>query len=157
MINGVLNSGGVSHRAGYTYGRFEFRVRTDRDPSMATSGIVLTWPQNGGWPINGENDIYETGNDPDRTPFYSFVHFGATNEQVFTTHALDGSQWQDMAMEWDAKAIRMYRNGELVSTLADPAAIPDVAHRLGVQLDAGKAGMSGVVRQYVDYFRVYTK
>jgi hypothetical protein len=157
MLNGVLHAGGIAHRRSYTYGRFEFRVRTDRDPSMATSGIVLTWPQNGGWPINGENDIYETGNDPDRTPFYSFVHFGATNEQVFTTHALDGSQWQDMAMEWDAKAIRMYRNGELVSTLADPAAIPDVAHRLGVQLDAVRSSMGAPVRLEVEYVRIYQR
>ncbi len=157
MINGVLTSGGIAGRTGYTYGRFEFRVRTDRDPSNATSGIVLTWPQAGGWPATGENDIYETGYDGSRTSFYSFIHYGATNQQHWFRHSIDASQWQVMAMEWEANALRIFRNGELVYTVTDPETIPDVAHRLGVQLDAGKPTMTGVVRQYVDYLRVYTK
>ena len=53
MIDGVLNSGGVAHRVNYKYGRFEFRVRTDPDPSGATAGTVLTWPSFGGWPAAG--------------------------------------------------------------------------------------------------------
>ncbi len=157
MIDGVLNSGGIAHRAGYTYGRFEFRVRTDRDPSGATSGVVLTWPQAGGWPVNGENDIYETGSDPDRTPFYSFIHFGETNQQLFAQHFVDGSQWHDMAMEWDADAIKFYRDGELVYTTTDREAVPDVAHRAGIQLDGMKQTMTGVVRMEVDHLRIYKR
>jgi len=157
MLNGVLHSGGISHRSGYKYGRFEFRVRTDRDPSSSTSGVVLTWPQAGGWPINGENDIYETGTDADRTPFYSFIHFGATNQQLFAKHSIDGSQWQEMAMEWDANSIKIFRGSEMVWSTSDTNAIPDVLHRGGIQLDAARATMGAPVSMYVDYFRIYQK
>jgi hypothetical protein len=155
MINGVLSSGAVAHRNPYTYGRFEFRVRTDKDPSAATSGVVLTWPHYGGWPATGENDIYETGVSPGRNPFHTFVHYGATNQQESFTHYVDGSQWHVMAMEWSATAIRIYRDNELVWTLTNTAAIPDVAHHLTVQLDAFKRTMGAPVRMYVDYVRIY--
>jgi beta-glucanase (GH16 family) len=157
MINGVLQSGGMSHRFSQTYGRFAFRVRTDKDPSEATSGVVLTWPTAGGWPATGENDIYETGTTGNRNPFHSFVHYGATNEQESVLHYADGSQWHDMAMEWDAKTIKIYRDGELVWTLSNAAAIPDVAHHMALQLDAAKPTMGGPVKMYVDYVRVYKR
>jgi hypothetical protein len=155
MLNGVLNSGGIAHRASYTYGRFEFRVRTEADPTGATSGVGLTWPQNGGWPLTGENDIYETGTEPSRSSFYTFVHYAATNEQYFFQHALPATQWHDMAMEWSPTSIRIFRNDELVWTVTDVDAIPDVAHRLGFQLDAAKPAMGAPVRMYVDHARVY--
>jgi Glycosyl hydrolases family 16 len=155
MINGVLNSGGVAHRVNYTYGRFEFRVRTDPDPSGATSGTVLTWPSFGGWPATGENDIYETGVDVDRTPFYSFIHYSSTNQQYFNQHFVDGTQWHVMAMEWSPTAIRIYRDGELVYTVTDANAIPDGYHRFGIQLDALKSTMTGTVNMQVDYVRIF--
>jgi hypothetical protein len=155
MINGVLNSGGMSHRSAYTYGRYEFRARTEADPSGATSGVVLTWPAAGGWPATGELDMYETGTEPNRAPFHSFVHYGATNEQYFFTHALDGTEWHDMAMEWEPTALRFYRDDELVWTVTDPAAIPTVAHRMVVQLDAFQPTMGAPVKMYVDDVRVY--
>jgi beta-glucanase (GH16 family) len=155
MINGVLNSGGVAHRVNYKYGRFAFRVRTDPDPSGATAGTVLTWPSYGGWPAAGENDIYETGVDVDRYPFYSFVHYGSTNQQYWKQHFVDGTQWHDMAMEWGPDELRIYRDGELVWTVTDANAIPDGYHRFGIQLDALKPTMTGVVNMQVDYVRIY--
>jgi hypothetical protein len=155
MINGILHSGGVVHRSAYTYGRYELRIRADRDASAATSAVALTWPADGIWPEHGENDIYETGVDPDRTPFYSFVHYDAANLQRYFSHHVDGSQWHVMAMEWHAGAIRIYRDGELVWTLTDRYAIPDVAHKLAFQLDALKPSMGAPVRMYVDYVRIY--
>jgi beta-glucanase (GH16 family) len=132
----------------------EFRVRTDADPSGATSGVVLMWPQSNRWPIDGETDIYETGTDTDRTPFSSFVHFGADNQQVWVGQDADGTQWHAMAMEWTPTAIRFYRDGALVGEVTDPRAIPHVPQHLTVQLDAFSSTMTGTVRMQVDDVRI---
>jgi beta-glucanase (GH16 family) len=158
MIDGTLVSGGMSGRLNQQYGRFEFRVRTDPDPSLATSGVVLTWPQSGNWPTDGENDIYETTLEGDRIPFKSFIHYDATNKQYWFRHeGIDGTQWHTMAMEWEPSAIRIYRDGALVWTVTDTAAIPDVAHHMAIQLDAFKQTMTGTVRLQVDWVRIYKR
>jgi endo-1,3-1,4-beta-glycanase ExoK len=155
MINGTLVSGGISDRLNQAYGKFEFRVRTDADPSAATSGVILTWPQSQRWPIDGENDIYETLTDPDRDPVASFVHYGSTNQQYWFHHNVDGTAWHTFGMEWTPTAIKMLRDGAVVWTVSDTAAIPDVAHHLSIQLDAFKSSMSGTVRMQVDWVRIY--
>ena len=157
MVNGTLVSGGMSNRLDQTYGFYEFRVRTDADPSVATSGVILTWPQSQKWPIDGENDIYETTADADRNPIKSFVHYGADNKQYWFHHTAGGAAWHTMAMEWDANAIRIYRDGILAWTLTDKAAIPDVAHHMSIQLDAFKKSMSGTVKLEVLWVKIYKR
>ncbi len=155
MVNGNLVSGGMAHKLNYKYGKFEFRVRTEADPSTATSGVVLTWPQSGNWPIDGENDMYETGTGSSRNPFHTYIHYGANNSQHSFTHNADGTQWHIMAMEWSPTAIKMYRDDALVWTMTDTNAIPDVYHHLCIQLDAFKSTMTGVVHMYVDWVKIY--
>jgi hypothetical protein len=59
-------------------------------------------------------------------------------------------------MDWTASAIKIYRDGSLVWTLTDAAAIPDVAHRLCIQLDAMVTRtLTQPVRMYVDYVRIW--
>ena len=156
MVDGVLVSGGMSLKQPFTYGRYEFRVRTEADPSATMSGVVLTWPTDGNWPASGENDIYETGPDPDRTPFHTFIHYDATNKQYHYAHQADGKQWHTMVMDWSPTALKIYRDGALVWTLTDTAAIPDVAHKLCIQLDARyNRALPAPTRMYVDYVRIY--
>jgi beta-glucanase (GH16 family) len=157
MVDGQLVSGGMSNRQNYIYGWFEFRVRTEPDPTGTLSGVVLTWPESERWPVDGENDIYETGHDAGtRFPFHSYVHFGAANDQYSVTHDADAAQWHTMAMDWRPDAIRFYRDGTLAATLTDAAAIPDVAHHLCVQLDAtATRELTVPVRMLVDYVRIY--
>jgi|SRR6218665_397888 len=157
MANGTLVSGGMAHKSNYKYGRFEFRVRTEADPSGATSGVVLTWPQSEQWPIDGENDIYETGTSTNRSSFSTFIHYGADNRQYYYKHGVDATQWHIVAMEWEANALRIYRDGALVWTLTDQNAIPDVAHHLCIQLDAFRTTMGSPVRMYVDWARIYQR
>jgi beta-glucanase (GH16 family) len=158
MVNGTLVSGGMSNKLNQTYGRYEFRVRTDPDPSVATNGVVLTWPQSQNWPIDGENNIYETTDDADRIPVKSFVHYGADNKQYWFHHeGVDGTQWHTMAMEWEHDAIRIYRDGILAWTVTDQNAIPDVAHHLSIQLDAFRKSMTGTVRLQVDWVKIYKR
>jgi len=157
MSDGVIVSGGMAHRGNYRYGRFEFRVRTEVDPTGTTSGVILTWPQSEHWPEDGENDIYETLNlKGTRSPFMSFVHYGASNEQYWWRHDADGAQWHTMAMEWTETAITIYRDGALVWTVTDKVAIPDVPHHLAIQLDPiTNTPLAASVRMYVDYVRIY--
>jgi hypothetical protein len=156
-VNGQPVSGGMSTQRSYTYGWFEFRVRTEPDPTGTMSGVVLTWPQSGRWPDDGENDIYETGADLGmRSPFYSYVHYGAANHQYVFRHDADAAQWHTMAMDWRTGAIRFYRDGALAATLTDASAIPDVAHVLCIQLDAmATRQLTAPVRMFVDYVRIY--
>ena len=155
MVDDVLVSGGMAHRLDQIYGRWEFRVRTDPDPSGATSGVILTWPQSENWPIDGENDMYETGPDPDRTPFMTYIHYGADNAQETLTHDADGTEWNTVAMEWTEDRIALYRNGTFVGEIVDPDVIPDVPHHMTVQLDAWADTMGDPVRLEVDWVRVH--
>ena len=156
MIDGVLVSGGVKSLYSQRYGRYEFRVRTDADPSGGTNSTVLTWPTSGNWPSEGENNIYET-NNTSRSPFMSFIHYSAQNRQYYYFHHADATQWHDMAMEWEPDEMRIYRDGQRIATLTDTYAIPDWAHQLVMQLDAQQSWMSGSVRLQVDYMRIYER
>jgi beta-glucanase (GH16 family) len=155
MVNGVLYSGGIANRTNRSYGRFEFLVRTDADPSAATSGTVLTWPQSGSMYRDGENDIYETGSYADRNPFYSFIHY--SSGQFNMIHYASATQWHKMVLEWSPSAMRIYRDSTLVRTITDATRIPDAKHHLSIQLDAIKSSMSGTVRMYVEYVRIYRR
>jgi Glycosyl hydrolases family 16 len=156
-IDGKIVSGGMSNRLNQTYGLYEFRVRTDPDPTGTMSGVVLTWPTSGKWPQDGENDIYETGTRANtRSPFGSFVHFGQHNDQRAHLHNADAAQWHTMAMDWSPRAIKVYRDGVLAWTVTNPNAIPKVAHHLCVQLDAfANRQLATPVRMYVDWVRIY--
>jgi beta-glucanase (GH16 family) len=157
MINGAVITGGMSNRLNRAYGLYEFRVRTEADTTHNMNGAVLTWPQSGRWPQDGENDIYETGTSVPRYPFASFIHYGSTaTTQHSFRHYADAVQWHTMAMDWSQYAIKIYRDGALVWTMTDPAAIPHVPHHLCIQLDALGAGkLSGRVRMAVDWVRIY--
>ncbi|MDP4289612.1 MAG: glycoside hydrolase family 16 protein [Bacteroidota bacterium] len=158
MVDGNLVSGGMAHKMNYKYGKFEFRVRTEPDPSEATSGVILTWPQSERWPMDGENDMYETGTGASRNPFNTFIHYGTTpSTQYYFRQNADATQWHTIAMEWEADAIRMYRDSTLVWTLTDVNAIPHVPHHLCIQLDAFKKNMTGTVRMYVDWVKIYQR
>lgn len=160
MIDGSLVSGGMAHRKNYTYGKFEFRVKATADPSGATSAVVLTWPQSEKWPDDGENDIYEThsSSNPNRTFFESNILSGAPlNKWSKGRYDIDAKEWNIVAMEWEADAIRIFVNGVKTWELTDPDAIVDKPHHLCIQLDAFKTTMTGVSRMYVDWVKIYQK
>ncbi len=152
MVDGKLVSGGMSGTPDFRYGRVEFRVRTEADPTGTMSGLVLTYP-----PISSsqytENDIYETGYAVSRWPFRSFIHYGSepTTQKRFE-HQADGSQWHTMAMDWRPGSLKIYRDGALVRTINESA----VLHRACIQLDARAVRtLTAPVRMYVDYIRIY--
>lgn len=156
QIAGSVVSGGMAHRRNYTYGAFEARIRCEADPSSTMSCVWLTWPQSENFPVDGENDIYETLLDPDRRPVRSFVHYGAANNQYSWSHDVDGQLWHVFRMEWTASTIKFFVDGvQSGATLTDAAAIPDVAHHMSIQLDAFDNSLPAPTHQYVDWVRVY--
>jgi hypothetical protein len=155
MKDGQIVSGGMAHKVNYKFGRFEFRVKAEPDSSEATSAVVLTWPQSENWPVDGENDIYETLTLASRNPFHTFIHYSAENRTVHFQHNADATQWHILAMEWTWEKIVILRDGVVVWKLTDINAIPDVPHHLCIQLDAFKTTMTGTVRMYVDWVKIY--
>ncbi|MDR1585285.1 MAG: family 16 glycosylhydrolase [Prevotellaceae bacterium] len=156
MIDGQLVSGGMAHQLNVTYGKFEVRVRADDDSSKATSAVLLTWPQSERWPIDGENDFYETTTNR-RESFHTYIHYGADNNQYHKDHKFNVKEWRVVTMEWEAEWIKIYVDGELQWTLTDKNAIPDVPHHLCIQLDAFKKTMTGSTRMQVDWVKIYRR
>jgi len=161
MEGGTIVSGGLSHKLTQKYGRYEFRVRTDKDLSLATSGVVLTWPSSGVHPRDGENNIYETlGSPGDRHEFYSFIHkpYGTVHDQDYTVHPVDASQWHTMVMEWAPDKLVLYRDGVAVKTINETSAdlIPDNPHFMAIQFDAWKGSVPSPVWMQIDYVKVWS-
>lgn len=166
--DGVLTSGGMNHTHAQTYGKYRFRVRTDADYEEATSGVILTWPSSNNQPRDGETNIYETGwGDPSRSPFFSYVHepfqHSGPTQQAWLPHYADGTQWQTMTMEWTPSQIRIVREGpgqktwteQIVKEKSDDDVIPDVPHRLHIQLDNWKNSSPNTIRMEVDWVEIY--
>lgn len=161
MENGSLVSGGMEHSLDQTYGRYEFRVRTDQDFSNGTSGVVLTWPQSNVHPRDGENNIYETLATPgDRHEFYSFIHkpYGTVHDQDYTVHNVSANQWHTMVMEWAPNKLVLYRDGQVVKTIWENGAdlIPDNPHHMAIQLDAWDHSIPSSVWMQVDYVKIWS-
>lgn len=156
MKDSVVVSGGMAHAKGYLPPvKFEFRARCEADSTNCTSGVVLTWPDDDKWPVHGELDIFETLCNRQRHPLHSFLHYGADNSQIHFEYDVDGTEWQEMVLEWYEDEILIYLNGELVGRTDDPDIIPDWHHHICLQLDAFQHKMQDPVHMYVDYVRIY--
>lgn len=154
--DGGIVSGGMAATHSETHAYYEFRVRTDADPSQATDGVVLTWPDDGVWPQHGEEDIYETGTSATRDPFNTYIHYGNVGStQYIIAEPADAKQWHVMGMEWTATIINIYRDGTFVGKVTDPNAIPTVSHHLSVQLDAYTGSVAAPTHMYVDWVKVF--
>lgn len=166
MVDGSLVSSGMAHRYDQTYGKYVFRVRVDEDPDLATSAVVLTWPESEVHPRDGENNIYESLTyDADRDPFYTVIHkpYGTVRDHIVHNHNADGTKFQTMTMEWRPDGITIIREGpgyagdyeRWFQPETDEDWIPDVPHHITIQLDAWKNYISAPVRMEVDFVEVY--
>lgn len=156
-------TGGVAHKKGYKYAKFEFRIRMDQDTANATSGICLTWPDSEKWPNDGELDIYET--EYDSQYFSTWVHWGTANSNNIyqdnkyqKTHYKDKSQWRVIALEWSPEYLKVYFDGELQWTLKDPAAIPKEAHHICFQTEKNfTLELPSQIKLQIDWVKVYKR
>ncbi len=158
--DGQIVTGGMSMRnVTLRGGRWEWRCRTDVDPTRSLSGVVLLWPTGSARRSDGELDIYETGTYASRRPFSSFIHYGgaAGDLQQQVQHDADGAEWHTMAVDWDPGiALRIFRDGALISTITDAAKMPVGADHLCIQFDAfAKRTLPAPLRMEIDYVRVW--
>jgi beta-glucanase (GH16 family) len=154
-------SGGMNWQGGQTYGRWEFRARSDQGNGYAPA--ILLWPTSGDWPIDGEIDVMEIGRG-DRQESTFTLHWGADNSQTQFRSAADFTQWHTFAVEWTADHITYFLDGVPQYTNTDPAAIPDGPMHLAIQNDVGPyndaipardASTPAEVAVHVDWVRTY--
>ena len=119
VSDGVLNitarngnvSGGMAHKLDQTYGRWEFRARTDKGRGFGSA--ILLWPESERFPQDGEIDIMEVPSETrDRAHF--IVHFAGPggSDRVYGSYAEDDfSQWHTFAVDWLPDRIVYYVDG----------------------------------------------
>ena len=93
VSNSVLNitargnvSGGMSHKLDQTYGRWEFRARTDKGRGFGSA--ILLWPESERFPEDGEIDIMEVPSETrDRAHFIVHVPGPGGSDKVYGSYA----------------------------------------------------------------------
>jgi beta-glucanase (GH16 family) len=127
-------SGGMGHRFGQLYGRWEFRARTD--PGRGFGSAILLWPDSENFPEDGELDIMEVpGENRDLAHFV--VHWGAENHVHGTDVKGDFSQWHTFALEWLPDRITWFVDGVKQYENTDRTVIPTKPMHITIQLDQG--------------------
>ena len=171
VSDGLLNvtargnvSGGMAHKLGQKYGRWEFRARSDKGRGFGSA--ILLWPDSERFPEDGEIDIMEVPAETrDRAHF--IVHFpvGAAKRLYGTYVEEDFSEWHTFARRLAARPARLVRRrgravpGHSTEHHARTAHAPRDAARPGPEegLDPG-AGRDHPRRRsslQVDWVRVY--
>ena len=130
-------SGGIAHEAGQTYGRWEFRARTDLGRGFGSA--ILLWPDSENFPYDGEIDIMEVPSATrDRAHF--IVHFAGPGgkDKVYGSYAEgDFSQWHTFAVDWLPDRIVYYMDGVERFRVKDRTIIPQKPMHLAIQFDQG--------------------
>ncbi len=144
VSDGLLNitargnvSGGMNHRLDRTYGRWEFRARTDKGRGFGSA--ILLWPQSERFPQDGEIDIMEVPSETrDRAHF--IVHFPGPGgkDKVYGSYAVDDfSEWHTFAVDWLPDRIVFYVDGVERFRITDRNIIPKKPMHLCMQFDQG--------------------
>jgi beta-glucanase (GH16 family) len=127
-------SGGMAHKLGRTFGRWEFRARTDMGRGFGSA--ILLWPDSERFPEDGEIDIMEVPSETrDRAHFV--VHYGAQNRLYGSYVEDDFSQWHTFAVDWLPDRIVWYVDGVERFRITDRNLIPRNPMHLAIQFDQG--------------------
>jgi hypothetical protein len=74
--------------------------------------VLLWWPDNGQWPVGGEDDYMETDiGDPSLNVFIHHPNQGSGSAQSSVTKTLDLTQWHNYAIERSAQGIKGWIDG----------------------------------------------
>ncbi|MEU6701933.1 family 16 glycosylhydrolase [Pseudonocardia sp. NPDC046786] len=138
------------------YGRWEGRVRApESDPTY--NALLLLWPTAEDFPVGGEIDFMEM-TDHTRQTTELFLHYGEDNSQVQGEVEIDGTQWNNWAVEWTPDSVVAYVNGEEWWRTEDTSILPPGPMHLCIQLDWFPDGDGGVApsKMEVDWVRQYS-
>ena len=127
----------MAHKLDRTYGRWEFRARTDKGRGFGSA--ILLWPESERFPEDGEIDIMEVPSETrDRAHF--IVHFPGPggSDKVYGSYAEDDfSEWHTFAVDWLPDRIVYYVDGVERFRVTDRNIIPDKPMHLAMQFDQG--------------------
>ena len=158
VANGVMtmtgdssgNSGGMSWGQGQKYGRWEARVRST---AGSYHPVMLLWPDAENWPLGGEVDWMEIS-DPARQVADTFLHYGASNNQVQGDVDVDATQWHNWAVEWTAQGVTTYLDGKPWWSTKNTSILPPGPMHMTIQLDNFGGNLKSAQMQ-VDWVRQY--
>ena len=155
-------SGGIDDSFGQTYGRWEFRARTDHGRGFGSA--ILLWPDSEKQK-DGEIDIAEVPAEQ-RDQAHFVLHSGPDADPLDGSHMVgDFSQWHTFAVDWLPDHITWYVDGRARFTVTNRAHIPNTPMHLAIQLDQGPvkdwmpapdATTPPQVRLQVDWVHVYS-
>ncbi len=127
-------SGGMNHERSQTYGRWEFRARTDKGRGRGSA--ILLWPDSLNKDADGELDMMEVPRE-DRSQAHFVIHYSAQNKLAGNKVGGDFSQWHTFAMDWLPDRITWYVDGVKQFETFDKNVIPTSRMHLAIQLDMG--------------------
>jgi beta-glucanase (GH16 family) len=127
-------SGGMNHERSQTYGRWEFRARTDKGRGRGSA--ILLWPDSLDKEADGELDMMEVPRE-DRSQAHFVIHYSPQNKLAGNKVNGDFSQWHTFAMDWLPDRITWYVDGVKQFETFDKNVIPTSSMHLAIQLDMG--------------------
>ena len=95
---------------------------------------MLLWPDAENWPIGGEVDFMEIG-DEARQEVDFFLHYGEDNSQLHDQVTIDATQWHNWAVEWSPDEDHRLRRRRTVVLHDAGDALPPGSMHLTLQLD----------------------
>ncbi len=154
-------SGGMGDSFGQTYGRWEFRARTDDGRGFGSA--ILLWPDSEKQD-DGELDMMEVPFEK-RDLAHFVVHSGPGGHTLIGDRlAGDYSGWHTFAMDWLPDHITWYVDGVQQFEVTDKTRIPTRPMHIAIQLDQGPvkdwilapdATTPPATRLQVDWVRIY--
>ena len=130
---GQWTSGGLAHRLGQTYGKWEMRFRIDRSDEIKYA--LLLWPDSDRWPADGEIDFAEDAGG-DRSGTTSTLHFGADNQMINDRVNADFTQWHTVGVEWSPSQVVYTLDGQPWKTTSNNG-VPTGPMHLAIQTQPG--------------------
>ena len=129
-------SGGMAAQLGQTYGRWEFRARTDQGRGFGSA--ILLWPDSERFPSDGEIDIVEVPAETRTGRIHRALRRRGRQRPRVRVYAEDDfSEWHTFAVDWLPDRIVWYVDGVERLRVTDRNIIPKKPMHLAIQLDQG--------------------
>jgi beta-glucanase (GH16 family) len=136
-------SGGISDNTDRLYGRWEVRFRADAGAGYEP--VVLLWPKDDKWPVNGEIDMAEIW-DPQRHGAGEFLHLGKDVKHFIGQRipaTVNFTRWHTIAVDWLPDHVTFWLDGKAQWTVKRGVGkgnyVPSTPFHLALQNDAGCA------------------
>jgi beta-glucanase (GH16 family) len=137
------------------YGKVEVRLRTPKGAGKYHP-VALLWPSSENWPSDGEVDFVEIWNRPlrDRNDFN--LHYGASNNVLNKSVAVDATQWHTYSTTWTATYLSAAVDGVEYFRTTNVGALPPNVMHVALQLDwfPFENSTSGAASMQIDWVQI---